>query len=66
MKKYILKAGFYSDFEFTTIENHKAQISDARAVHKFNRRDGFNTFDDVLRYIEKWFNISLDEIQIVF
>lgn len=65
MKKYILKTAFYSDFEFMSRENYEAYISDARAVRKFYKRDGFNTFEDVLEYIEKYFGVSRDDVEII-
>lgn len=65
MKKYILRTAFFSDFEFTTRENYEAYIGDARASRRFYKRDGFNTFEDVLEYIERCFGISRDDIEII-
>lgn len=64
MKKYILKTAFFSDFEFMTRRNYEARIADARAIRKFNKRDGFNTFEDVLEWLES-FGVSRDEVEII-
>lgn len=63
MKKYILVDVAYG-FKLWTRENYEAYITNARGCWEFTKHNGFNTADDVLEYVEKYFKISRNDIEV--
>jgi len=63
MKKYVLVCGTYG-FTLHKSENYKARISDARDCWKFEKCNGFESTEDVLEYVEQYFKINRNEIEV--
>lgn len=59
--KYIIKQEG-SNFVMTTEENERAYISNARNVWRFYKHEGFTSIEDVMDYVEKYFNIARENI----
>lgn len=65
-RMYILQySDFLEEWTLTTKENHERRIQNAREIHHFSKRDGFQCTTDVLQYITKHFGIHLDRIACV-
>lgn len=63
---YVLTySDFLEEWTFTTKENHERRIQNAREVHHFSKRDGFQCTTDVINYVRNHFNITLDQITCV-
>lgn len=52
----------FRDFRATTEENYNARIMDLNKVWEFNHTENYETFDDVVDTIEKWFNVDRKDI----
>lgn len=50
---------------FTTKENYKRMIKNAREIHRFSKAEGFACTTDVINYLRKHFNLHLDQITCV-
>jgi hypothetical protein len=46
------------DWKATTEENYNRYIQNAREIKTFNKRDGFESAEDVADYLKKWFGAS--------
>lgn len=61
MGKYIIYTSS-TGFTGTTEKNYKAYIQDARKNHHFNRVNGFENIDDVIKYVTTYFRYAIDDI----
>ncbi len=63
MNMYILTYNkFLEEWSFTSKENHERRIQNAREIHHFSKKDGFQCTSDVIDYIRKYFGVHLDQI----
>lgn len=46
------------DWKATTEENYNRYIQNAREIKTFSKRDGFESAEDVVDYLKKWFGAS--------
>lgn len=66
MKKYVLVAcKDIKQWVLTTKENYTARISNARDKWIFEGYNGFKSTEDVLAYVETYFKISCNDIEII-
>ena len=65
MKKYVLTKDGVGDFRLTTRENHEAAVTDERKCWDFKKSAGFVTLEMVLVYIERYFKIGREEIEVI-
>lgn len=66
MKKYVLVAcKDIKQWSFMTKENYKARISNVMDMCKFEGYNGFKSTEDVLAYVETYFKISRNDIEII-
>lgn len=63
--KYILHKNIFNDFIFTDKENYNARIQNAELIHTFQKCEGFETEEDVIEYVIKYFKIKRENIEIV-
>ena len=63
---YVLTySNFLEKWTFTTKENYERRIQNAREIHYFSKRDGFQCTADVIHRIMKQFALTLDQITCV-
>ena len=63
---YVLTySDFLEEWTLTTKENYERRIQNAREIHYFSKRDGFQCTADVIHYVMKHFDIKLDQITCV-
>ena len=66
MKKYVLCVGEgIKQWTLMTRENYTAYIRNARDMWTFEGHNGFESTEDVLAYVEKYFKISRNDIEII-
>ncbi len=66
MNMYVLTySNFLEEWTFTTKENYERRIQNAREIHHFSKRDGFQCTADVIHHIMKQFSLTLDQITCV-
>lgn len=65
MKTHVVWKDIFGDFHMTTKENHLKMISNAREKWDFNKSQGFESVDDVFEYVEEFFPITRENIEIV-
>lgn len=46
------------DWKATTEENYNRYIQNAREIKTFNKRDDFESAEDVVNYLKEWFGAS--------
>mgnify|MGYP007069857280 FL=1 len=66
MKKYVLcVCEHIKQWTLMTRENYTAYIRNAREMWTFEGCNGFESTDDVLAYVEQYFKVSRENIEIV-
>lgn len=66
MKKYVLCVSeYFKEWTLMTRENYTAYIRDERDMWTFKGCNGFDSTEDVLAYVEKYFKISCNDIEII-
>lgn len=59
--KYVLHK-VLEHYEMTEEENFNAVIINANKILKFKKSEGFETPDDCLEYVDKYFDISKNDV----
>lgn len=66
MKKYVLcVCEGIKQWTLMTRENYTARIRNARDMWTFDGYNGFESTEDVLAYVEEYFKISRNDIEII-
>lgn len=66
MKKYVLLPHKnIKQWFLMTKENYTARINNARDKWVFEGYNGFKSTEDVLAYVEKYFKININDIEII-
>ena len=64
MITHIITQDILGDFHMTTKENAEAFVSDARKQWDFTKANGFKTEEDVLQYVETFFHIKRENVEL--